>query len=66
MIGWFDVPETERPPLPQRAGAVPEVKCPCGRWRPAFCMARLDAPRDGQDWACDGCRTRWDREAENG
>lgn len=65
MTHFLTLPVDERPDLPTRETNVGkiEVRCPCGQWRPGYCLAPVDPPREGKDWACDGCRTRWEREA---
>lgn len=50
----------------QRDGGRLEVQCPvCATFRPAFAVVRLSvaaAALAGEDWACDGCLSRWDRQ----
>ncbi len=68
-MNYLALPEAERPDLEtrERMAGVVEVRCPaCSQWRPGFTVAPLDSAQvavRGTDWACDGDRTRWAREA---
>lgn len=64
MSHFLSLPIEDRPDLPTREPAPDyiEVKCGCGAWRPGFTLYPVNPPRDGRDWACDGCRSRWARE----
>lgn len=68
-MSYLDLPPEDRPDLPTRErieGAI-EVECPaCGQWRRGFLLEPLspeEAVVRGVDWACDGDRARWAREA---
>jgi hypothetical protein len=68
-VNFLELPEADRPDVPvrERIEGVVEVRCPaCGQWRPGFTLSPLDpteAAVRGTDWACDGDRTRWARDA---
>lgn len=68
-MNYLELDPADRPELETRercAGTI-EVRCPaCGQWRPGFTVVQLgeaEAALRGTDWACDGDRTRWAREA---
>lgn len=64
MAHFLATDPDQRPDFPtreRRPGKI-EVQCPvCSAWRPGYCVTQLDPPREGADWACDGCITRWAR-----
>jgi hypothetical protein len=68
MANWLETAPASRPDLVvrERLPGKIEAQCPaCGQWRPAFTIAELDAGEAalrGVTWACDGDRTRWERE----
>ena len=54
------------PVIPSRKKSKMEYMCECGKFKlPCLILDLRNAPSIDRDWACDGCWSHWQRNADN-